>query len=204
MGEDLIASEKARRQGGVRVLWHWLTGGSRTKPQDQIKLSSSDLRFVRTVFKEMVAGSGGEVSARRRVELIVRLYRKLSGEGRISILEILANEFGPNELTVKRGIQAYLDTANVAARRRAEIQLRQALASPRIPILDDREISMAFADGDLVDRQDTKPIVVGLTVFLLQEEFVDVFDGFPIDPHVFGGIFDRHHLAEFVKVLGQA
>ena len=134
MEEDLIAKEKARRRGGVPMLWHWLTGGSRTKPQDQIKLSRSDLRFVRTVFKEMVAGSGGEVSARRRVELIARLYPKLSGEGRTSIFGILANEFGPDELTVKRGIQAYLDTADDTVRRRAETQLRQALESPRIPI----------------------------------------------------------------------
>jgi malonyl-CoA decarboxylase len=134
MEEELIASEKARRRGGVRMLWHWLTGGNRTKPQDQAKLSPSDLRFVRTVFREIIAGSGGEVSARRRIELITRLYRKLSGEGRTSILEILTNEFGPDERMVKRGIQAYLDTANDAARRRAEAGLRQALASPRIPI----------------------------------------------------------------------
>jgi malonyl-CoA decarboxylase len=66
--------------------------------------------------------------------LIARLYPKLSGEGRTSILGILANEFGPDELTVKRGIQAYLDTADDTVRRRAETQLRQALESPRIPI----------------------------------------------------------------------
>ncbi len=130
----MIGSEKARRQGGVRMLWHWLTGGGRAKPKDQRKLSRSDLRFVRTAFKEMLAGSGGEVSARRRVELIAALYRELSDEGRISVLEILANEFGPDELAIKRAIQAYLDTPNDAVRRRAETQLRQAMKSPRIPI----------------------------------------------------------------------
>jgi len=133
MGEDLIASEKARRRGGVRRIWHRLTGGGSAKPQDRLKLSSSDLRFVRTIFKEMLASSGGEVSA-RRVELIPRLYRKLSAEGRISILEILANEFSPDELTIKHAIQAYLDPPNDAVRRRAETQLRQTLKSPRIPI----------------------------------------------------------------------
>ncbi len=134
MVEDLIASEKARRQGGVRMLWHRLTGGGSAKPHDRLKLSSSDARFVRTIFKEMIAGSGGEVSARRRVELIAKLYRQLSAEGRISVLEILANEFSPDAVAINHAIQAYLDTTNDSIRRRAETQLRQKLRSPRIPI----------------------------------------------------------------------
>jgi len=134
MGEELIASEQARRQGGVRLLWHLLTGGGGAKPQDPRKLSSSDLRFLRKMFKEMLSGSGGEVSARRRVELIAVLYRKLSDEGRVSVLEMLANEFGPDLPLIKDAIQVYLDTTNDAAQRPAETQLREALKSPRIPI----------------------------------------------------------------------
>jgi malonyl-CoA decarboxylase len=134
MREELIASEKARRQGGVRLLWHRLTGGGRAEAQDPRKLSGSDLRFVRTMFQEMLASSGGEVSARRRVELIAALYRELSDEGRIPVLEMLANEFGPDGLMIKQAIQAYLDTPNDTARRPAETKLRQALKSPRIPI----------------------------------------------------------------------
>jgi malonyl-CoA decarboxylase len=134
MREELIASEKARRQGGVRLLWHRLTGGGRPEAQDPRKLTGGDLRFVRTMFQEMLASSGGEVSARRRVELIAALYRELSDEGRISVLEMLANEFGPDGLMIKQAIQAYLDTPNDAARRPAETQLRQTLKSPRIPI----------------------------------------------------------------------
>ena len=134
MGEKLIGNEKARRQGGVRMLWHRLTGGGGAKPQGPRKLSSSDLRFVRTMLKEMLADSGGEVSARRRVDLIAALYREVSDEGRISILTMLANEFGPDEFMIKRAILGYLDTTKDGARRPAETQLRQTLKSPRIPI----------------------------------------------------------------------
>jgi malonyl-CoA decarboxylase len=116
------------------MFWQRLTGGARVKPQVPRKLSSSDLNLIRTMFKEILSGSGGEVSARRRVDIIAALYREINQEGRISVLEILANEFSPDERIIKSAILAYLDASNDETRRLAEAQLRQTLESPRIPI----------------------------------------------------------------------
>jgi malonyl-CoA decarboxylase len=120
------------RPGKVRAFWNWLTRTS--APRDAVPLSPSDLRLTRATFREALAGAGGEASARQRVATLVGLYRTLNDDGRRSFLGLLAEEFGPDELTVNGAIQAYLD-APAADRRRAESKLRLALASPRIRIV---------------------------------------------------------------------
>ncbi len=120
------------RPGRVRAFWHWLTRTS--EPRGAVPLSASDLRLTRATFRDALAGTGGEASARQRVATLVALYRSLNDEGRRSFLGLLAEEFGPDELGVNRAIQAYLDAAP-GDRRHTESQLRLALASPRIRIV---------------------------------------------------------------------
>jgi malonyl-CoA decarboxylase len=124
------APEKA---GGVRALWSWLTSVGRTRERQPI--SGAELREARATFRECLEGKGGEASARRRVEALVALYRRLNDAGRESFLALLAEEFGPDELAVNQAIQEYLDAPAGDGRRHAESRLRLALASPRIRIL---------------------------------------------------------------------
>ena len=76
--------------------------------------------------------------------------------------------------------------------------------SPRQVVQDHRQVAMAFLDGDLVDRQDSESLVVGLTILFLQKTLVDDFDRFPIQPQMVGHFLDRHDLAEFVNIASQS
>ena len=103
------------RLGRVRAFWNWLrrTG----EPRGAEPLSPSDLRLTRATFRDTLAGTGGEASARQRVATLAALYRGLNDDGPAeSFLGLLAEEFGPDELAVNGAIQAYLDaTGPVAA-----------------------------------------------------------------------------------------
>ncbi len=127
--ETEAPGEKA---GSVRAFWRWLTrvGGA---PEAQ-PLSTTNLKLARATFRDCLAGTGGEASARQRVATLAGLYRGLNDDGRKAFLGLLADEFGPDELAVNRAIQAYLD-AGVRDRRHAESRLRLALGSPRIMIV---------------------------------------------------------------------
>jgi len=130
--QPAAAGESDDRPGRVRAFWNWLT---RTRePRGARPLTPADLRLARMTFREALAGAGGEASARARVATLTALYRGLDDDGRRSILDVLAGEFGPDELAVNQAIQAYLD-ADGPPRRQAESQLRLALASPRIRIV---------------------------------------------------------------------
>ena len=120
------------RPGRVRAFWNWLTrtGASRGAQP----LSPSDLRLTRTTFRDALAGTGGEASARQRVATLASLYRGLNDDGRRSFLGLLAEEFGPDELTVNRAIQGYLD-ANGPGRRAAESRLPPRARRARASVL---------------------------------------------------------------------
>jgi hypothetical protein len=60
-----------------------------------------------------------------------------------------------------------------------------------------------FADGDLIHRQDTEPIEMGLPVMGFQILFVDVLDRFPVQLKMPGDIGDGHHLAQLMDRSGQ-
>jgi len=130
---DTSLTEPARGQPGrVRALWNWLTrsGG----PRGAQPISAGDLKLARAIFRDILAGIGGEASARQRVATLGSLYRGLNDDGRRELLGVLADEFGPDELEINRAIQGYLDAPG-PARRHAESELRLALGSPRIRIL---------------------------------------------------------------------
>jgi len=130
---DTSLTEPARDQPGrVRAFWNWLTRSA--GPRGAQPISAGDLKLARAIFRDILAGIGGEASARQRVATLGSLYRGLNDDGRRELLGVLADEFGPDELEINRAIHAYLD-AQAPARRDAESQLRLALGSPRIRIL---------------------------------------------------------------------
>lgn len=66
------------------------------------------------------------------------------------------------------------------------------------------QVTMAFADGDLVDRQDPDAAGVDLSILEFQEVLVDPSDSLPVQSQMLGHFLDCQHLAEFVDVKGQA
>jgi hypothetical protein len=65
------------------------------------------------------------------------------------------------------------------------------------------QVAVAFADGDLIHRQDAKPVIVRLAILGLQIVFVDVFDRFPVQLKMPGNVGDGHHLAQLMDLSGQ-
>ncbi|NJN40472.1 MAG: malonyl-CoA decarboxylase [Gammaproteobacteria bacterium] len=90
---------------------------------------------LRATFRECLAETGGEASARGRVQWLATTYQGLTDAARARFLQVLADEFGPDEQLVAHAIQEYLHTASGPGRRHAESRLRLALGSPRIRIL---------------------------------------------------------------------
>jgi len=119
----------------MRVFWNWLKTGGRSGEAGLRELGSSDLKQVRATLRECLAEAGGEASARSRVHWLAATYRGLADGGRKRFLELLAGEFGPDELVVSRAVEEYLRTPPGPMKRHAESRLRIALGSPRIRIL---------------------------------------------------------------------
>jgi hypothetical protein len=63
---------------------------------------------------------------------------------------------------------------------------------------------VALADGDLIHRQDTKPVKIRLAIVGFQILLVDIFDRFPVQLKVPGDISDGHHLAQLMDLSGQS
>lgn len=57
---------------------------------------------------------------------------------------------------------------------------------------------MALADGDLIHRQDAKPVEIRLAVMAFQVLFIDVLDRLPVQLEVPSHIADGHHGAQLV------
>jgi malonyl-CoA decarboxylase len=123
------------RQGAVRAFWNWLKHGGRSDQTALRELAPGDVKQVRTTLRECLAEAGGEASARGRVHWLAATYRGLAEGGRKRLLQLLAEEFGPDEHAVSRAIEDYLHTPPGPTRRHAESRLRLALGSPRIRIL---------------------------------------------------------------------
>jgi len=65
------------------------------------------------------------------------------------------------------------------------------------------QVAVALADGDLIHRQDAKPVIVRLTILGFQIVLIDVFDRFPVQLKMPGDIGDGHHLAQLMDLSGQ-
>jgi len=65
------------------------------------------------------------------------------------------------------------------------------------------QVAVALADGDLIHRQDAKPVIVRLAIPGFQIVLVDVFDRFPVQLKMPGDVGDRHHLTKLMNFNGQ-
>jgi malonyl-CoA decarboxylase len=121
---------------GVRAFWDWLTGSRRGRaPAGHRTIAGADLRALRNMLSESCEGIGGETAVRGHLASILRLYAELGDEGRQAFMKLLIDEFSADEGAIGRAIETYTATTEPRARRRAESQLRHALASPRVRIL---------------------------------------------------------------------
>jgi malonyl-CoA decarboxylase len=121
---------------GVRAFWNWLTGSRRKSAAvGHRTLVGAELRSLRNMLRESYEAVGGETAVRARLASILGLYVELGDEGRKAFMKLLIDEFGADEQTIARAIATYQATTEPRARRRAESQLRHALASPRVRIL---------------------------------------------------------------------
>jgi malonyl-CoA decarboxylase len=121
---------------GVRAFWDWLTGSRRKRaPVGHRTLAGAELRALRNMLRESFAGIGGETAVRGRLASTLELYSELGDEGRKAFMKLLIDDFGADEAAIGRAIETYRATTEPRARRRAESQLRHALASPRVRIL---------------------------------------------------------------------
>ncbi|MGB8432668.1 MAG: malonyl-CoA decarboxylase family protein [Burkholderiales bacterium] len=123
------------RPGPVRALWKWLKNAARPERAALRDLGPTEHEQLRDTFRECLAETGGEASARGRVQWLATNYQGFTDAGRVRFQQVLANEFGPDERAVARAIQDYLHTAPGPGRRNAESRLRLALGSPRIRVL---------------------------------------------------------------------
>jgi hypothetical protein len=76
--------------------------------------------------------------------------------------------------------------------------------SASLIVQNDRQIAVAFADRDLVDGQDAKSLIIGLTIVLFQKPAIDGFDRFPVQSQMFGHLLDSHEPAQFVNIPSQS
>lgn len=66
------------------------------------------------------------------------------------------------------------------------------------------QVAVALPKGDLINSQDTKPVIVGVTILGLKILFVDLFYSFPVQLKMLGHLGDRHHVAELMDISGQS
>ena len=76
--------------------------------------------------------------------------------------------------------------------------------SPSLVVENHRQIAVAFADGDLVYGQDTKPLIIGLPVVSLQELLIDSLDCFSVQSPMKGHLLDSHNPAKLVNITRQS
>ena len=76
--------------------------------------------------------------------------------------------------------------------------------SPGLVVQDHRQVAVAFADGDFVYGQGTKPLIIGLPIVSLQELLIDSLDCFPIQSQMTSRLLDCHNPAELVNIARQS
>ena len=99
--------------------------------------------------------------------------------------------------------EAYFFGVFIAQKRKKQIHVRFAAPgsakpdrAPRLQIADDNAIAVAFPDRDLIDANDAWFWRSSQTHLLAHVDFVEVFDGVPIQMHQPRHVLDRHRAAQ--------
>lgn len=116
--------------------WNNITGTARAITGTiNPDLPNPDKKRVLAKMHECLDGKGGEVTARRNAIELGKMYLTLSKQGKIKFLKLLANEFDIHHQQVTKLAERFLQEENPAKRIDIELELRQALETPRKKIL---------------------------------------------------------------------
>ena len=98
-------------------------------------LPESDLEVIRKAVDACLEGKGGEVSARSRAAELGRAYQELDTEGRARFLELLAKEYGIDNIAVEKAIEKRASISSPVDLQEANHELGQLLTAPRTKLL---------------------------------------------------------------------
>lgn len=98
-------------------------------------LPDTDLDRFRQAIDGCLAGRGGEVSARSRAAELGRAYLVLDSEGRRRFLEVLATEYGVDNVAVEKAIDTRSKITTPNDLQEANERLRNLLEAPRTKLL---------------------------------------------------------------------
>ena len=98
-------------------------------------LPKPDVKPLQEQMQSCFESPGGEITARAHTAELGRIYLSLNEEGREKFLRLLAEDFDVDHLKLRALAEKYVKTADAKDRLKLEIDLRQALVSPRSVIL---------------------------------------------------------------------
>jgi len=131
--DDSVLSSSLRR---VRALWTRWTGPAGNPSQPPAGgLNRRALDKVRATLNECAIERGGEASARARAAEMAAGYLRLNTESRVSVLRMLALEFGADPDRVTPAIATWQRSLGTNAQPLAEVELREAVRTRRNVIL---------------------------------------------------------------------
>jgi malonyl-CoA decarboxylase len=124
----------SRTLSGLRERWRERTSGQ-AGVDDPLRVGegledANDQAKVRSLMEECLAAKGGEVSARTRARRLAGTWLRLTSDGRVRFLTMLAEEFAVDHAQV-RELAAELVSANPIVAIALEQRLRGALAARR-------------------------------------------------------------------------
>lgn len=158
-----IGLSHIRRKTVVSLLrtWREVTDTAMHAMGREIRPSvpKSDETHLREQMKSCVDSPGGEVSARAHTAELGRTYLGLNEAGRVKFLKMLAEDFDIDHALLAKVAKQYDTAEKLDDRLKLELEMRQALTTPRSVIL--RQFS-ALPDGFkfLVNlRADLMPLV---------------------------------------------
>ncbi|MDX1974982.1 MAG: malonyl-CoA decarboxylase [Rickettsiales bacterium] len=139
MSEPALSISNIRRKTVLSLLrtWRGIEGTARHAIQSTIRpdLPKEDMVSLRQQMELCLDSPGGEVSERSNTADLGRSYLGLNEEGRTRFLQVLASDFDVDHNAIA-AIGQQLGTAqNDEERLAIEMELRQALVSPRSVIL---------------------------------------------------------------------
>ena len=166
----------------VSSLWRPLPKGSDQKTSEPpAPLPAKQVRELRARLSDCAREVGGQVTARTRAAALGDTYRAFDDGGKLEFLCLLAHDFGPDPKQVAQAHAGYAAAAGTPEQWQKEVELRNAVASPRSRILTQFN---ALPDGlkflvdmraDLLRFRDQRP---GLAVLdcELRERLASWFD----------------------------
>lgn len=128
-----------RRRTVVSLLrtWREVKGTARHAISSELSpsLPKEDMELLKKQMQLCFDSPGGEVTARAHTAELGRTYLNLNEAGRLRFLKLLATDFDLDPKKMAVITKAYTEAPGAAERQKLEIELREALVTPRSVIL---------------------------------------------------------------------